>query len=722
MAALARRKRVGGAFAARAWFGLLPRARGAALFALALMAFLSAGCGNSNPTNITSITISPAALTVALNTQADFTAQVTLANSTISTNTAVTWQANAITGGNSTIGTIASSTTDVNVGVYTAPASTPTTNDGQVTITAIITVTPSGSTSSRTITSNTATVTVGTGAGLAVTPTQATVPAGGTFQFTATLNSVADTNATWTVSSTKGGNIGSINTNTGLYTAPFSPPPGGSLTVTATDGTNTATANAIIIYSDASLRGPFAFSYTANDASGFRAVAGRFVSDGAGTIQSGLEDIDSFGGLVATAVPMLPGSYKVGPDGRTTAIINTNRGSETWQFVLSSNEHAILIRFDTTATGNGTVDQQNLNDLTNSDSVISGPYVFAALGADTQFNPLGIAGRFSADGAGNIPQTATIVDENDNGTVKRSDTTLSGSYAFDTLNSGTGRGTLTLSSTNLGQIQFAFYIIDNTHLHIVETDQTNYLAGDLYTGLTGSSFNASILSAANYVFTSGGNSSAGAYAEGGVFTPDGNGNITGGAFDNDNAGTATANTTLEACTYAVDPTTGRIDLKLCPSGGSNLEFASYASASNTALLLELDSSALTTGTAFLQQPSPAALTGNFALGLSGQGIFHNAPSSYQSNAEGQATLAGTVVNAGNLDINIYGTSPQPSDPIASTSTLAEPGSNGRGTGVLATTDPPATYNLVYYVISPNTALLVGQDKTRVLTGIVVLQF
>jgi hypothetical protein len=698
------------------------------VLALALVALGFAGCGgNSNSTNITSIAISPTAITVGLNLQTDFTATVTLANSTMSTNTAVTWQVNGTTGGNSTVGTIVSSTTDTNVGIYTAPGVVPNTNNGQVTVTAIISVTPSGSTKATTITSNSATVTIGSGTGLTVSPTQTTVPAGGSFQFTATKNSVVDTSATWTVSSMNGGNIGSIDATTGLYTAPFAPPPGGSVTITATDTTSgtavTANATAKIIYSDASLRGPFAFSYTGNDASGFRAVAGRFVADGAGTIQSGIEDVDSFGSLVSTAVPMLQGSsYKVGPDGRSTAIINTDHGSETWQFVLTSNEHALMIRFDTSASANGTIDQQNLNYLTNSDSVISNNYVFAAAGGDAQFNPMGVAGRFFADGSGNIPSIATILDQNNNGTVKASDTTLSGSYSFDALNSGTGRGTLTVSSTNIGQLQFAFYVIDNTHLHIVEIDQSAYLSGEIYSAPAGNSFANSALPAANYVFAAGGNSSAGPYAEGGVFTSDGNGNITGGAFDSDNAGTATSNASLGACSYSVNATTGRIDLKLCPSGVSNLEFAVYPTASNTLLMLELDSTAVSSGIAYLQQASPAPLSGNFGLALNGQGVFHDAPSSYQSNAEGQATLSGTGINAGNLDINNFGSSPQTGDPIATTSTVAAPGSNGRGTATIAATNPPATYSLAYYVIGPGTALVVGQDKTRVLTGIIALQF
>ncbi len=691
---------------------------------VALAAVLAvSGCGgSSNNTNVQSISISPSALTVGLNSQADFTASVTLANSSVSTNTAVTWQVNATTGGNSTIGTIASSSTDVNVGIYTAPSVVPTTNNGQVTITAIITSSSSSSSSSSstTITSNSATVTIGAGAGLAVSPTQATVPAGGNFQFTATLNSLLDTGATWTVSSTSGGDIGSINSTTGLYTAPDAPPPGGQVTVTASDSraTGTATATANIVFSDDSLEGPFAFSYTGNDSSGFRAVAGRFVADGAGTIVSGVEDIDSFATHVASAVPILSGSYKVGADGRTSATITTSRGTETWQFVLASTQHALLIRFDTSTTGSGTIDQQNLNYLS---SISQGPYVFVASGGDAGFSPLGIAGRFSADGAGNILSSGGIVDVNDNAAVKTSDTTLSGSYSFDASNPNSGRGTLTLASTNLGHLQFAFYVIDNSRIHIVEADQVNYLAGDIYAEPNESVYTNPSLPAANYVFTAGGNSSAGAYASGGVFASDGNGNITSGAFDNDNAGTTTANASLAACTYSVELTTGRIDLKLCPTGG-NLEFASYETTVGSLVFLELDSTAVSTGTIYVQQASPAALSGNFALQLSGQGTFHAAPGSYQSNAEGQATISSTTVSAGNLDINVYGTI-YPSDSLsATTSTLVAPGSNGRGTATLAPTDPPATYSLVYYWISPHEAVLVGQDKTRVLTGIINLQF
>lgn len=689
---------------------------------LAVAITVGAACGCRGAitanNNVTAIEITGPS-TVGLGDQITFGATVTLADSTITTNTTVAWQVNGVTGGNSTTGTIVSSSTAQNQGVYTAPQKVPGTN---INITAIITETPnSNSTSTTTITSNAIEVNIGSGAGLTVAPTTATVRAGATLQFTAEFNSVVDANATWSVSSAKGGVVGSIDP-TGLYTAPDAPPPGGQVTITAndpTEATTPVTATVTIAYSDASLRGPFAFTYIGDDITGFRAVAGRFVADGAGNIQGGLEDVDSFGSPIQSAVQIQGGTYVVGPDGRTSATINTSHGKEQWQFVLTSTSHALLIRFDTNTTGYGTIDQQNLNDLANL-SVISGNYVFRVEGANTSFNPLAIAGRFTADGSGGIPLLASILDENDNGTVTKADTSLTGSYSFDATNSGTGRGTLTLTSASTGQLQFVFYVIDNTHLYIVETDNAAYLAGEVESGATGSSFTVGELAASNYVFTVGGNSSAGAYAAGGVFASDGNGNITSGDLDSNNAGTIPASppTTISASTYAVDPTTGRVDLNL----GSQ-EFAAYLTASNTALLVELDSTAISGGKAYLQAASPGTPAGNLALTLRGQGVFYNNSALYQSDVEGEGVFPLTTTQPSNLDINNFGTSPISGDLLGITSTVINAaGTNGRGTATLAPTNPPATYSLVYYVIDPNTTLFVGQDKTRVLTGIAIRQF
>ena len=695
-------------------------------FALAMVVpsllTLAACGGGSGATKINSVSITPTTATVPVNTTTQFVATVNLSNSSTTTNTTVTWEVNGVAGGSSTTGTIAPSTTDVQVGIYTAPAVAPGgTDNGQVDVTAVATQLDSSTgMTTTTVTSNTAVVTVGAGTGLAITPTTTTVPAGGSHQFTATLNSVADPNATWTISSMNGGDIGSIDPTTGLYKAPSFPPPGATITVTAVDGAAMASGTATIVYSDASLRGPFAFSYSGDNSSGYFAIAGSFVSDGNGTIVSGVEDVDSFSTGVSGPLA-INGTYLVGPDGRGTLSLNSGlQSAGTLAFVLTTNQHGLVIRFDKNITGSGTLDQQNLNDLTISPTIINGPYVFSVAGADTTFRPMGVAGKFSANGGGGLTAPA-ILDAKINGVAQTSDRSLSGSYSFDATRSGTGRGTITLTSNTTSSMEYAFYVVDSTHVRLVETDSNAYLAGDMFAAAAGNSFSGSELAAGNYPFTNGGTSSTGAYASGGVFASDGAGNIKSGVVDANNAGTIQSASMLSSCAYTVDGATGRIDLKLCPSGASASEFAAYLTSSGSAVMLELDSGATANGIALPQRVLATSATGIFALGLGGRGILHSAPSN-RTDASGQITLAGTSVGLGNLDINTFNSVFQ-SDPLDTTnSTIAAPDATfGRGTAKIVGTNPAVTFNVSYYIVDDNTALLLGADTVRTQTGIITLQ-
>jgi hypothetical protein len=721
---------------------------GLLLLPVAMAGLLSiSSCGGTAVGTVTAVTISPTAATVQINETAEFTAQVAVTSSSTSTTTTiVTWYVNGVAGGNSTTGTIGTSTLDALVGVYTAPAVVPNINSGQVNITATTPQVPGSTTNTNLITSNTAIATVGIGSGLSVTPPTATVPAGGPQQFSAILNNVTTTQGiTWSVSSSEGGNIGSISP-TGIYTAPPSPPPGNTVTITAQFGTTTATATASISYSQASLTGPFAFSYSGNDSGGFVAVAGSFNADGQGNM-SGVEDSNRFSVGVATQVPFI-GTYLMGADGRATVKVNLGSGSgagqgtvQTWQLAMANFQHGVLTRFDAGNTGSGTVDQQNLNGLTTALTALSGPYVFSVAGADAAFFPQGMAGKFSANGAGQITGGSPILDVNNSsnpaGRVATEDRSLAGTYTMDTTFPGRGRGTLTLSSTSTGSIQYAFYIVDttaseqSTQLHLVEIDTASYLGGDAYAAPTGSSFNAASLPSGNYPFTVGGTSPTGAYAAGGVFVSSGSGG-TSGLIDSNNAGTVTSDTTLGTCTYTVDPTSGRIDLLLstasgtCAAGPSTTtqEFAIYQSAQGPAVMLELDATAISTGSAFAQTTTiPTGLTGSFAFGLAGQGIFHNAPAKYQQNLSGQLTLNGLASVSGKIDINNF-SAVFPGDLIFVTNTtLKAPNTtSGRGTAVIQGMNPNVTYNVAYYVVSADTVLLFDSDTTRVLIGIITSQF
>ncbi len=722
--------------------------RGLLLLPVALACLMAiSSCGGSAVGTVTSVTISPASATVQINEQAEFTAQVAVnSSSTSTTTTIVTWYVNGVAGGNSTTGTIGASTLDALVGVYTAPAVVPNVNSGQVNITATTPQVPGSTTNTNLITSNTAIATIGIGTGLSVNPLTANVPAGGAQPFTAILNNVATNQGiTWTVSSTAGGNIGTISP-TGIYTAPPSPPPGNTVTITANDGTTTATATATIYFTNASLAGPFTFSYSGNDSVGFVAVAGSFVADGQGKIMSGVEDSDSFSTGVAKQVP-IKGTYTVGADGRTSVSISVGTGSgagqgttQTWQLAMANFQHGELTRFNAGNTGSGTVDQQNLNGLTTALTALNGPYVFRVAGADAAFFPEGMAGKFSANGAGQITGGSPILDVNNNsnpaGRVSTEDRSLTGTYTMDTTFPGSGRGTMTLSSTSTGSMQYAFYVVNtaaaeqSTQLHLVEIDTNNYLGGDAYAAPTGSSFNAASLPSGNYPFTVGGTSPTGAYAEGGVFVSSGSGG-TSGVIDSNNAGTVTADSTLGTCTYTVDPTSGRIDLLLslasgtCAGPGSTTqEFAMYQSAQGPAVMLELDATAISTGSAFAQTATiPTGFTGSFAFALAGQGIFHNAPAKYQQNLSGQLTLDGLASVSGTIDINNFN-AVFPPDPIFVTNTILKvpDATSGRGTAVIQGMNPNVTYNVAYYVVSADTVLLLDTDTTRVLIGTITSQF
>jgi len=169
----------------------------------------------------------------------------------------------------------------------------------------------------------------------------------------------------------------------------------------------------------------------------------------------------------------------------------------------------------------------------------------------------------------------------------------------------------------------------------------------------------------------------------------------------------------------------------CPAGASatTAQFAAYqtAQASSTtvepaAVMLEIDAAAVSTGSAYLQKATSAFTAGSFAMLLGGQGIFHNEPASVQQDVEGQLTLGSPTISSGNLDINDFNAVFQ-SDPISATSSsIVAPDSNGRGTAVLVTTNPNASYNLAYYIIDANTGLLLDTDSNHVLMGAIARQF
>jgi hypothetical protein len=691
---------------------------------LAVTGFSGCGSGGSS-TGPTVVTVSPSNPSVAVGETQTFTANVVPTGA-----------------GTPTWSVKGAGTIDSNTGVYTAPSSVPATPD-----TVIASV--GNSTGS-------AIVNVTTSQALQIMPSGPTVAAGGMKSFTATADGNPVGSVTWQVNGLNGGDCvappnnattpchGTIDGN-GNFTAPLSPPPGGVAVITALSGTDSGSTNATVQYSSASLTkdgstGQYAFQYAGSDFinNGFPLdVAGSIQTSGSsssqsGTITGGEIDINSATVGVTIAAAITGGTYQVNaPDGRISMTIQTSSStisSFTFQLVLTTNQHGLLIDFDNFGTGSGAIDAQNSNAFGGS---LSGNYVFSISGIDPNFIPLFAAGAFSANG-GSIPvnnpssptNTQDVVGQGLTTPIVMNDITLNGTYTTNV--DANGRGTLALISTPLGTLNFAFYMVDRTHANIVELD-FGPTAPLLFGQIFSAPINATPLTG-GVTFTSGGSSGGGnfdPYVVGGLFTINNASVSSGGVLDINTSSGSQVATPITGGNYtgstASGNVPGRFTLNLTTGKGS-LEFAAYTTTIGTALIIQIDTNTDgSTGTAF-QQSSPALVVGSFATNLTGVGASKTL-GAFEQDASGQVVLTANgntpIVNSGTLDLNSGASGPVMLAINPSKSTFNAP-TNNRGTAVLSTANGP--FSITYYLVSPTTVLYIDTDKNRVASGIFLDQF
>ena len=444
-------------------------------------------------------------------------------------------------------------------------------------------------------------------------------------------------------------------------------------------------------FTNANLSGAFAFSYAGTDAGGFLAVAGSFQADGAGHITAGTEDINSAAAIRTNAA--LSGTYTVRADGRGSATLNsTVAGNTTLDFVIVAGGHALVTRFDGNATGSGTIDQQTASAFSNA--ALAGSFAFNVAGIDSSGIAAAIAGNFTADATGNL--TAGIDDRNDAGAVVTNDP-MTGSIPV----AATGRGTATLN-TSRGALAFAYYVVDSTHLKLVETDNLFAMGGEAFRQ-TGPFTNSSV--AGPFAFTIGGADlfASGPFVAGGVLTSDGAGNIASGIEDFNDAGALTTNVGFTG-SYTM-ASTGRGTLTLI-TGSGTFTFAFYPS-SGGVLVLETDSRFLTSGTALQQQTtafSSATLNGIYGMNFTGAVPGGELDSIAEFSADGVNKLSG-IIDLNNNGGITFG------QPLTGTFSVA---ANGRATSTLQT--PLGTQNLAVYLVNGNRALFIELDGGLVAAG------
>jgi hypothetical protein len=697
------------------------------LLAVAFLAMLTlsacGGGGGSAPT-VNDLVIIPGSTSVAVSQTAQFSAFLNGAG------TSVTWTASG--------GTIDGT------GLFTAPSSA-----------ASVTITATGG-------SNTGTATVnvtGPAPALVVNPAALAIPAGGVQPFTATPSA----GVTWTVNGIAFGDcvappVGSVTQchgtidGNGNYRAPLSPPTGQTVTIGAAAGGNSATAAATILFSSASLTtstigtGQYAVAFSGVD---FMAglpvdVVGSILTSGSagstgGLITGGLIDINSGEFGPAFSIPVTGGTFSVGAlDGRTsiqlTLASNNVAASFNLQATLATNQHALLIDFDTTLTASGTLDAQNITAL---GTPLNTGFAYQYFGIDQNFNPVTVAGTFFASIGNCLPinnpnspvntQDFSYVPLNTNTlTVVTNDITLSGSCTSS--DATFGRGTITMNSTDLGTINFDYFMIDQTHVKLIEIDpaQPYILYGEAFSTPTATTpLNGGVAA------TWGGSANNAPYAGGAVFTINAATISSGGALDINNSGGSgqQIDSAITSGNYSNVLTEGnvpsRFTLSLTTSKGT-AQFAAYTfvtAAGTGAELVEIDTNNGidgATGTAY-QRGSVSTVQGSFALNLSGIGITKSMV--FEQDITGQLGLINNSTTlTGTLDINNGG--PIPGVGVNSSSILNAPASNGRGTAQVNASGNgiSAKFNLVYYQIDSNTQLLLDADTNRVANGMLLRQF
>jgi hypothetical protein len=676
----------------------------------------------TDPATNISVTISPATVSVNVVTTQQFLDFVQGG-----TNSVTIWQVNSITGGNDTVGRIDSN------GLYHAPATVPSPatvtvgavsfEDQKVAATSAVTVIPSPIV---TITSPAAPVTVTSGTANTVT-------------FSATETGGATNTILWYVGpvgglGVLGGNatLGTISAS-GVYSPPLTPPIGQTVTVTAAaqdSPTSTATLSVTISgYSTSSLQGQFAFSMAGSNASGHFFRAGSFVADGAGKLNTVLEDTNNSSSATTTPISTT-GTYTVSADGRGTLQFNDGLTPASFNYVLVNGAQLQIIGFDATGTAAGQANAQDASTFAGTPlTAFNGIYVFDFAGVHGS-NELSQIGEFDADGAGHIKSGS--IDINDGGALSQfpifgnQTVCTSPPSSLSTYSIGSnGRGTLTLTTCAAGPtLTLNFYVVSRGSAKFVGTDTVKQVAGFTSQQVLNATLDVTALKG-NYAFVLAGSAPGGPIATAGSFSANGTGCLKAntGVLDENVNGTATPDLSFSALPLS-DPAcpmdAGKYTVASSGRGTMNFQTSNrtyslvfYLGAAGSAVVQETDAGHSSDGNFTLQQSALftlASIQGNYAIetsGLSG--------SSLQVSTGQIATDGKGAVTSGKIDTNTGGTL------VAGqtvTGSYSAPGTSGRATLTLNSGAP----NYAAYVVSPTQVYILGIQSGQLAVGALLRQF
>jgi hypothetical protein len=518
------------------------------------------------------------------------------------------------------------------------------------------------------------------------------------------------------------GSFNPAHTASGVPTSYTAPGSAGPVNITASSTaapskTARATIAVATAFGAAALDGNYVFEASGRDTfahvpPSIYHVAGVLQADGGGNIIGGELLYENQPNNNNNPVDSITGgSYTIGSaDGRGTITINTAdtgigvNGVLTFSLAMLSGTNGLITQFDASASSTGTLDLQTPYSLTN---LLSGGYAFVTSGVDSATEgrfPLAMGGVFNVDGLGTISGNGTVMDLIDNGTTTTGvGLTTAGSVAPP---DQFGKVIINLNPAFPGSpaVTIAGFIVDDTHIKLIERDQILGVTGGVATAQgskTGKfsgngAFNTTVVySTSGFSTVSGNAEQPTVYA--GEFTADGSGNLTNGYTDENQFGILTSDTLTGS--YTVDSTgTGRVVTSnvFYGSSGPGPAWIFYLTGASDApaLILQVNGTTHnssnyieTVGTAYTQAAGPPGVS-SFS-GPYGMGFSYFPASGGEDDGTGQVTADGVgSLTPGTEDANVcvigvqLCTSFNPMPGLTLSGTFGNSGVSGRFAGTL----------------------------------------
>lgn len=406
-----------------------------------------------------------------------------------------------------------------------------------------------------------------------------------------------------------------------------------------------------------------------------------FTADGAGNLSVTVDDFNQDGQFLNP--PSLPesGTYIISSDGTGSITV----GGSSYAITMIDDGHFYVMEQDSGATSSG---YGELQDTTAFTAAPSGAYVFKA---HRQSGSSRVGGITITAGA--ISGTEDLLDLG----ITANTVAVTSSVAMSAPDSN-GRGSFTLSDGTA----FNYYVVNSTKFHFLSNN------GSLEIGMaeaqSGTFSLATLAAGTSYVFGSAGDtiaSGAQFIHSAGVFTSDGNGNITAGSVDYVQDTTVNPNLTVSSGTYTL-AANGRGTLNLTLAGGTINPQIFWMVNSSRAYFLVNSGTAVEDGIYTLQTGTTLTSQAAFTMdGIDTGGI---------KDRVGIFTPAGSGILNWNQAANSF----LPSAGSGQVTTLGttatyQVSSNGRVTVVVnnVTTGTPG---MVFYLSSPNAGVMVEEDS------------